>query len=107
MPVLHIIKGEIFPTEIRTVSVGIVMATNHIPLIINMLIFPMATSSGLFHIACYVYSSFTLFMAVWAITTIKETDGMSLVEVEELYDKCHKDGENMPLLQTKTANCRE
>ena len=107
MPVLHIIKGEIFPTEIRTVSVGIVMATNHIPLIINMLVFPMATSSGLFHIACYVYSSFTLFMAVWAIITIKETDGMSLVEVEELYDKCHKDGENMPLLQTKTANGRE
>ena len=87
IPVLHIIKGEIFPTEVRTVSVGLVMATNHIPLIINMVIFPMATSNGLLHIASYVYSIFTLFMAIWAKMTIKETDGMSLVEVEELYDK--------------------
>ena len=87
MPVLHIIKGEIFPTEIRTLAVGIVMATNHIPLIINMVVFPMATSGGLFHIACYVYSVCALFMAVWAMITIKETDGLSLVEVEELYEK--------------------
>ena len=87
MPVLHIIKGEIFPTEIRTLAVGIVMATNHIPLIINMVVFPMATSGGFFHIACYVFAVCTLFMAFWAMITIKETDGMSLVEVEELYEK--------------------
>ena len=87
MPILHIIKGEIFPTEIRTLAVGIAMAINHIPLIINMVVFPMATSSGLFHIACYVYSICALFMAVWAIITMKETDDMSLVEVEELYEK--------------------
>ena len=107
MPVLHIIKGEIFPTEIRTVSVGIVMATNHIPLIINMLVFPMATSSGLFHIICYVYASFTLIMGVWAMITIKETDGMSLVEVEELYGKAHKNGEKKPLLQEEPTKIRK
>ena len=26
-------------------------------------------------------------MAMWGIITIKETDGLSLVEVEELYDE--------------------
>ena len=107
LPVLHIIKGEIFPTEIRTISVGIVMGIQRIALVINMVIFPMATSSGLFHIICYVYASFTLVMGVWAMITIKETDGMSLVEVEELYGKAHKNREKIPLLQEKNTTSRK
>ena len=47
----------------------------------------MATSGGFFHIACYVFAVWTLFMGFWAMITIKETDDMSLVEVEELYEK--------------------
>ena len=85
--ILHILKGELFPTEIRAVSAGIVSVTSHIPVVINMVAFPIVTSAGLLHIAMYVYASFSLFMAMWAVITIKDTDGMSLVEVEELYKK--------------------
>ena len=65
------LKGELFPTEIRAVSAGIVNVTNHIPVVINMLTFPMITSAGLLHIAMYVYGGFAFLMAVWGIMTIK------------------------------------
>ena len=65
------LKGELFPTEIRAVSAGIVNVTNHIPVVINMLTFPMITSAGLLHIAMYVYGAFAFLMAVWGIMTIK------------------------------------
>ena len=65
------LKGELFPTEIRAVSAGIVNVTNHIPVVINMLTFPIITSAGLLHIAMYVYGAFAFLMAVWGIMTIK------------------------------------
>ena len=65
------LQGELFPTEIRAVSAGIVNVTNHIPVVINMLTFPIITSAGLLHIAMYVYGAFAFLMAVWGIMTIK------------------------------------
>ena len=100
--ILHILKGELFPTEIRAVSAGIVSVTSHIPVVINMVTFPVITSAGLLHLAMYVYSSFCLFMAMWAIITIKNTDDMSLVEVEELYKKERRGWKKFAVWQSRS-----
>ena len=65
------LTGELFPTEIRAVSAGVVNVTNHIPVVINMVTFPIITSAGLLHVAMYVYGGFALLMALWGLITIK------------------------------------
>ena len=103
MPILHILKGELFPTEIRAVSAGIVNVTNHIPLLINMVVFPIITSANLMHVAMYVFAGFSLAMGVWGVITIKETDDMSLVEVEKMYEETGNRGcKELTALQSKS-----
>ena len=76
-------KGELFPTEIRAVSAGIVNVTNHIPVVINMVTFPIITSAGLLHIAMYVYGGFAFLMGAWGLITIKVRNIVNIKLVQE------------------------
>ena len=49
-------------------------------------IFPMLVAYLTFHGTFYVYAGIALILTIWATMTIKPTDGLSLVETEQLYD---------------------
>ena len=88
--VLNILLGELFPTDIRSISVGIVKAVGYVAGYANMMAYPMVSNANAFQELMFGYGALAAFMTMWAIITVKETDSMSLVEIEELY----KGGQN-------------
>ena len=48
--------------------------------------FPTLVECLTFHGAFYFYAAMAFILTVWAVVTIKLTDGLSLVETERLYD---------------------
>ena len=85
LPVLNILLGELFPTDIRNISVGIVMAVTYMAAYGNMMAYPMVSSANAFRELMFGYGAVATFMTVWAMYTVKETDKMSLVEIEKMF----------------------
>ena len=85
--VLNILLSELFPTDIRSISVGIVKAVGYVAGYANMMAYPMVSNANAFHKLMFGYGALAAFMTMWAIITVKETDCMSLVEIEELYKR--------------------
>ena len=85
--VLNLLLGELFPTDIRSISVGIVKAVAYVAGYANMMIYPMVSGANAFCELMYVYGAIAAFMTVWAMITVKETDNMSLVEIEKLFKR--------------------
>ena len=84
-PVLNIILAELFPTDIRDISVGIVMGMTFVVGNVNMMAYPMASNNDAFSELMFIYGVAAAFMTVWAIATVKDTDNMTLVEIEKLF----------------------
>ena len=86
-PILGILRGELFPTEIRTTASGIVLSTSYMVLMVNFKFFPSAVESLGFHYVMYFYAVITAVLAVWAFLTIKNTDQLTLAEIQEMHKK--------------------
>ena len=85
--VLNLLLGELFPTDIRSISIGIVKAVAYVAGYANMMVYPMVSGANAFSELMFVYGVISAFMTVWAMITVKETDNMSLVEIEKLFKR--------------------
>ena len=85
LPIQNILLSELFPTDIRNISVGFVRAVAYLAVYCNMMVYPMASSAKIFFELMLGYGAISAFMTVWAIITVKDTDSMSLVEIERSY----------------------
>ena len=85
--VKNILLSELFPTDIRNISVGIVEALAYVALYCNMMVYPIASGASAFFELMLGYGVISAFMTVWAIFTIQDTDNMSLVEIENSFRK--------------------
>ena len=86
IPVLYSLSGELFPTEIRTLSVGITNSFEWGTGATMLKLFPdMKLIMGL-HGLCYLCSCLGFFTAIWGYFTITDNRSKSLVEIEEAYD---------------------
>ena len=87
LPVLHPLKNELFPTEIRTQSLGITEACVLLSGCTSVITFPELKNylgiTGL----CIVYVSVHVMCILWGAWTIPDNRGKSLVKVEETYEK--------------------
>ena len=79
--------GEIFPTDIRAVSIGVVRGLQYLVLALATEMFPILSELFNFYGLNYYYAAFALLLTVWGIATIKDIDNLSLVEIEQIYDK--------------------
>ena len=87
LTIMNILLAELFPTDIRSISVGIVRAVAYMANYGNMMAYPMVSSVNAFGELMFVYGAIAAFMTVWAIITVKETDNMSLVEIENSFKR--------------------
>ena len=87
IPTLNVLCAEIFPTEIRTTSNGIVFATSCIALVVNYKIYPSAVATFGFHYVMYFYAIIVAMMVAWGGLTIKDTDQLSLTEIQDMHKK--------------------
>ena len=87
LPVLHPLKNELFPTEIRTQSLGITEACVLLSGCTSVITFPELKNylgiTGL----CIVYVSVHVMCILWGAWTIPDNRGKSLVKVEETFEK--------------------
>ena len=92
-PVLHILLNEMYPTNIRTLSIGITQSSyllsnfavvKLVPTFLNLM-----GMSGL----CLLYTCVNIFSLIWAAFTIPDNRGKSLVEVENNIEKTQKNEE--------------
>ena len=83
--VMNILLPELFPTDIRSISVGIVEAMANVAVYCSMMVYPIASGAGAFFELMLGYGVISAFMTVWAIFTIQDTDNMSLVEIENSF----------------------
>ena len=79
--------GEIFPTDIRAVSIGVVRGLQYLALAFATEIFPILSEHLNFYGLNYYYAAFALLLTVWGMATIKDIDTLSLTEIEHIYDK--------------------
>ena len=87
MPIINVLCGELFPTEIRATSNGIVYATSNVALMGNLKLYPIAVETFGFHYVVYFYAAITLAFTIWGLLTIKDTDQLSLTEIQEMHKK--------------------
>ena len=66
---------------------GIVKAVGYVAGYANMMAYPMVSNANAFQELMFGYGALAAFMTMWAIITVKDTDSMSLVEIEELYKR--------------------
>ena len=94
--------GELFPTEIRATSNGIVMATSYVVIMGNYKLYPIAVETFGFQFVVYFYASITATFTIWGLLTIKNTDQLSLTEIQDM----HKETE-VPELRTTEGGEKE
>ena len=71
---------------LRSIAVGISDGISCIAFALTQKSFPTLVECLNFHGTFYVYAAIAFILTVWAVVTIKLTDGLSLVETERLYD---------------------
>ena len=60
------------------------MAMGKVILAANQKLFPTAVASFGFHYVVYFYSLIMAIMVIWGYLTIKDTDGLSLTEIQDM-----------------------
>ena len=100
LPVMHMLIAELFPTEIRTQSIGITESITLASGALAIKLFPnFKEAIGLFGICC-LFCGFTLILIIWGACTIPDNRGKSLVKVEEIYEET----KNTDIIKDKKFN---
>ena len=86
-PVLHQLLSELYPTEIRTQSIGITQACFLGTGAIMVKFFAEMKNGIGVHGCCFLYAACGIVSVIWAYITIPDNRGKSLVKVEEMYEK--------------------
>ena len=117
-PTLHVLCGESFPTEISTTANGIIFALQYTAQMVNVKLFPTAVASVGFHSVVYFYAAVAFVLTTWELLTIKDTDKLSLTEIQSMYSGTGigntENKEETPLLEQipaktklRTVDCAE
>ena len=94
--VIIVLIGEIFPTDIRTVSIGIVRGLQYLALVLATKMFPILSEWLHLYGLNYYYAGIAFALTIWGMATIKDIDKLSLVEIEKIYDSRVANSESAP-----------
>ena len=86
LPVLHSLMSEVFPTEIRTESIGLVQSFCLASGALCMKFFPEMKNLMTLHGLFFFYGAAGIVSCLWGLKTIPDNRGKSLIKVEELYE---------------------
>ena len=78
------------------------MATSYVVLMGNYKLYPMAVETFGFQFVVYFYASITATFTIWGLLTIKNTDRLSLTEIQDM----HKETE-VPEIRSKEGGVKE
>ena len=86
LPISHILMNELYPTEIRTQSIGVTQSIFLLSGSFGVKLFPeLKDALGMYGL-CFLYTLVGFLSALWGFLTIPDNRGKSLVKVEEMYE---------------------
>ena len=104
--IILVLLGELFPTNIRSVSIGIVHGMQYLSFAFATKAFPYFEEWFQFYGLNYYYAAFAVALTLWGMVKIKDIDQMSLVEIERLYGtKMETRGGSKNESEIKDQNC--
>jgi MFS family permease len=83
IPGIQLLLAEVFPSDIRPLSIGLTFATSMGMGAANVMLYPYMIDAMHFHGLFYFYAAITLVAFFWGIYTIPDNRGLSLSKVEE------------------------
>jgi MFS family permease len=81
-PVLQILMGELFPSDIRSLAIGLTLSAVLCMSTANILVYPYLIESFQFHGTFYFYAVTSFMTMLWGVFTIPDNRGLSLAKVE-------------------------
>ena len=82
-PILQLLNGELYPTDIRTLAIGITMALARISEMSSVLVYPYLVQALNFYGAFYFYTFTASLVMIWGVLKIPDNRGLTLAKVEE------------------------
>ena len=86
LPVIYPVMSEVFPTEIRTQSIGLVESFTLASGAICMKFFPEMKNGMNLHGLFFLYGALGVICCFYGFMTIPDNRGKSLIKVEEMYE---------------------
>ena len=83
IPGIQLLMGEIFPSDIRSLSIGLTLSAALSCGTINILIYPYLIENLKFFGTFYFYAATSFLALLWGIYSIPDNRGLSLAKVEE------------------------
>ena len=97
LPVIQTLLSEIYPTDIRSQSIGITQSSFMIFAAIATKFFPELKNGLGLQGLLFMYAGMCLFNFMWGILTIPDNRGKSLAKVEQTYENKKKSDETRDL----------
>jgi hypothetical protein len=74
--------GELFPSDIRSLAIGLTLSAVLCMSTANILVYPYLIESFQFHGTFYFYAVTSFMTMLWGVFTIPDNRGLSLAKVE-------------------------
>ena len=87
LPMMNTLMNELYPTEIRTLSIGITQSALLISGFVTVKVFPDLKELIGLPSLCIFYFFIGVLMIIWGAISIPDNRGKSLVKVEEQQEK--------------------
>jgi len=82
-PIQQVLVGELFPTDIRSLGIGITLSVARCVEAINALAYPFLIDQMNLYGTFFFYTGTTLAAMLWGLFTIPDNRGLSLAKIEE------------------------
>ena len=86
-PVFHLLMGELFPSDIRSLSIGLTQSAGLSLATVNILIYSYLIKYLQFFGTFYFYATIQFVALLWGFFMIPDNRGLSLAKVEENFEK--------------------
>lgn len=86
LPVVHVLTGELYPTDVRPLCVGITHSISSMFSVANVKTYPYQLDTLQFYGTFYLYAAANFAAMLWGLFTIPDNRGLSLVKVETNYE---------------------
>jgi predicted MFS family arabinose efflux permease len=84
-PVMQVLAGELFPSDIRSLAIGVTLSLARCVETANVLAYPLLVGTFNFYGAFFFYACTALVAMLWGFFTIPDNRGLSLAKVEEKF----------------------
>ena len=86
-PIFHLLMGELFPSDIRSMSIGLTISVGLSFGTVNILLYTYFIEYLQFFGTFYFYATIQFLALLWGFFMIPDNRGLSLAKVEENFEK--------------------